>query len=179
VTLDDEMRAVILQMRLLGGGKTQSFNSSGGKSENPDPRPSGEPSPMADHWVAEWAREPSERTLEAARAELRAWKKREAPAQDDGTDFEQWVIDDGQGYAVEQVASKFGIAAQRVVRLRLKHKRDAEFGMPTEATTRVQRQDKSRERVLNLASQGMTLRQIEAITDVKRETARRWLKEVA
>lgn len=176
MTLEHEMRQVILAMRMLQGGRTQAFDSSGGRSENPDPRPSGEPHPLADEWVERWRERPTEETLEAARAALRAWKVRQAPAEDDGTDFEQWVIDDGEGYAVEQVASKFGVAPQRVVRLRLKHGREAEFGLRVAEATRAERKDASRERVVNLASKGVTLRQIEAITGVKRETARRWLK---
>lgn len=174
MTLDDEMRAVILAMRMLGGGKCQSFNSSGGKSENPDPRPQGEPDPLADHWVREWAREASERTLEAARAELRAWKRRETPAEDDGTDFEQWVLDDGEGYAVAQVASKFGVAESRVRRIRLKAGRESEFGVAGGF-----QRDNSRDRVLNLASQGCTLRQIEMQTGVSKSKVQRWLKDAA
>lgn len=179
MSLEHEFRQVLARMSLIQYGKTQSFNSSGGKSENPDPRPSGESWTLQDHWAAEWARDPSHDTLDAARDALDAWIKRTAPAEGDGTDFEQWVIDDGKGFAVEQVASKFGIAPQRVVRIRLKHEREAEFGLPVVAETRVQRQDKSRERVLNLASQGMTVRQIEAVTGAKRETVRRWIKDAA
>lgn len=179
MTLEDEMRQLLARMSLIQYGKTASLNSNGGRSENPDPRPQGESWTLQDHWTAEWARSPTHETVEAARGELEAWLKRSTPAEGDGTEFEQWVIDDGQGYAVAQVASKFGIAAQRVVRLRLRHGREAEFGMPTGIETRAERKDKSRERVVSLATQGMTVRQIHTITDVPRETVRRWMKDAA
>jgi hypothetical protein len=176
MTLDDEMRAVILAMRMLGGGKTQSFDSSGGKAENPDPRPSGEPSPMADHWVRAWRERPTEDTLEAARAELRAWKVRQAPAEGDGTSEDDWIIRDGEGFSADQVARKFNRTPSMVRRLRLKNGRESEFGLPTDGSKAV---DNSRDRVLNLASQGCTLRQIEFQTGVSKSKVQRWLKDAA
>jgi hypothetical protein len=179
MTLERAMRQVLAELQLLQYGKTQSFNAAGGRSENPDPRPSGESRPLADHWRDEWTREPSERTLTAARAELATWKKRQAPAVDVDPSLEDLVLEDGQGYAAEQVASRFGIAVSRVVRIRLRAsspRREAEFGMPVDGLVV---KDSSRERVVNLARQGCTLRQIAVQTDVPRETVRRWMKEAA
>jgi Homeodomain-like domain len=179
MNLEDEMRQILARMSLLMYGKTASLNSSGGRSENPDPRPQGESWTLADKWAAEWARSATHETVEAARVELESWLKRSAPAEGDDSTFEEWVLEDGKGFAVAQVASRFGIAPQRVVRLRLKYGRDAEFGMLTVPETHAEKKDKSRARVLSLAGQGMTVRQIQSITDVPRETVRRWMKEAA
>lgn len=174
---ESEMRQVILAMRMLGGGRTQAFDSSGGKSENPDPRPSGEPSPLADHWVAEWARDPSERTLEAARAELQAWKRRPEPADDVDYDEDAWILKDGEGFSVEQVARKFNRTPTMIRRLRLKNDRESEFGLPTNLPRGRERVPDARERVANLTAQGCTLKQIQLQTGVPRETVRRWMKD--
>lgn len=177
MTLESEMRAVILAMRMLGGGRTQAFDSSGGKSENPDPRPSGESWTMADHWQAEWANRPIEDTLDAARAELQAWKKRQAPADDVDYDEDGWVLRDGEGFSAEQVARKFNRTPTMVRRLRLKNGRETEFGLPVNLPQ--ERVPDARERVQNLTAQGCTLRQIEMQTGVKRETVRRWMRDAA
>jgi hypothetical protein len=55
-------------------------------------------------------------------------------------------------------------------------RREPQFGMPLDMAPV---KDNSRDRVLNLASQGCTLRQIEMQTGKPRETVRRWLKEAA
>lgn len=179
MTLEDEMRRVLARMALIQYGKTASLNSSGGRSENPDPRPRGEGWTLADHWASEWASRPTHETVESARGELEAWLKRATPASDDGSDFEQWVIDDGEGYAVAQVAGKFGIAETRVRRLRIKNGRESEFGLPVNMPQGRERVPDARERVENLTRQGCTLRQIEMQTGVKRETARRWMRDAA
>jgi hypothetical protein len=176
--LESEMRQVLAEMSLLQYGRTQAFAASSGDTER-DPRPAGEACPLAEKWLREWQRNPCEDTLLMARAELDAWKRSVPRDIDQEYDFEQWVVDDGKGYAAEQVAGKFGVAVSRVVRIRLRHGRDGEFGMPTTPETRAERQDKSRERIACLASQGMTVRQIHTITEVPRETVRRWMKGAA
>src|SRR6478735_4526547 len=108
MALEDEMRQILARMSLIQYGKSASYNGSGARGENPDPRPQGESWTLADHWAAEWAKHPTHETVKAARGELEAWLRRSTAAEGDGSEFEQWVIDDGEGYAVAQVASKFG-----------------------------------------------------------------------
>jgi hypothetical protein len=174
VSIEAEFRQVLAELELLSHGRTQSFNSSG-RGKSTAVLPFGESAPAHLHWRLEWERDPSRRTLEAARAELEAWRVRQAPAETDGSTWEDWVIRDGEGYAVAQVAQKFTIAEARVRRIRLKYGRDSEYGM---AETEVPRDD-SRERILNLAARGCTLRQIEMQTGKNRETVRRWLRKAA
>lgn len=154
--LESEMRQVLLSMQLLGSGRTQNFNAQPGRSENPDPRPSGEPNPIADEWAAQWDRDPSERTLAAATAALRAWKVRDVPAVTDGTSEDDWILEK-EGFAAEQVARYFNTTASRVRRLRLKHDRSAEYGVETQALL----PSASKEtRVALLSERGLSSRQV-------------------
>lgn len=179
MTLEDEMRQLLARMSLLQYGKTASLNSNGGRSENPDPRPQGESWTLQDHWTAEWAKRPTHETVEAARGELDAWLKRTTPADDDGTAFEDWVVDDGEGYAVAQVASKFGIAGSRVRRIRLKAGRESEFGLPLQFAQHRDTSVSKEQRIRNLADQGCTERQIAFQVSVSKSTVRRALGRAA
>jgi hypothetical protein len=170
--LEDEMRTILVRMSLLMYGRTQSFNSSGGKSENPDPRPSGESWTLADHWAGEWRDRPTHETVQGARDELEAWLKRTAPVETDGTAFEDWVIEDGMNYAVAQVAGKFGIPESRVRRIRLKHGRETEFGLVIDHAAE---KDRSEERVVYLSGRGCSWREIAAQTGLHKTQVQRIL----
>lgn len=176
MTLEREMRTVLAQMALIQYGRTQSFSKSS-RSE-PDPRPSGEAHPLAETWREEWRRRPTRDTLDMARAELDAWK-RSATVETDGSGFEDWVVEDGEGFAVAQVAGKFGIAEARVRRIRLKADRESEFGLPARFAHHRESAGTKEARVRDLTSKGCTLRQIALQTGVPRETVRRWMKEAA
>lgn len=172
MNIESEMRSVLVRMTLLQYGKTQSFNSSGGKSENPDPRPQGESWTLADHWSGEWVNRPTSETVDAARAELNAWLRRASPAETDGTAFEDWVIEDGENYAVAQVAGKFGIPESRVRRIRLKNGRETEFGLLIDHTAE---KDRSVERVAYLSGRGCSWREIAAQTGLHKTQVQRIL----
>jgi hypothetical protein len=177
VTLQHEMRQLLAEMTLLSYGTVQSWNASGG-SESPG-RPGGEAWPLADKWHAEFQRNPSRETLDAARAELVAWKRRAAPAEGDGSTEDDWVLRDGEGFSAEQVARKFNRTPSMVRRLRLANGRESEFGLSASLPRGRERVPDARARVVNLAGQGCTLKQIELQTGVPRETVRRWMKEAA
>lgn len=177
MSLEREIRQVLAEMTLIQHGRTQALNATGGRSDNPDPRPQGETQPMHEEWAARWARDPSERTVEAARAELNAWRVRQVPADGDGTGEDDWILKDGEGFEAGAVARQFNTTPTRVRKLRLANERESEFGLKTRFAVRAE--PDARERVLNLAAQGCTLRQIEMQTGRPRETVRRWLKEAA
>jgi hypothetical protein len=178
LSVESDFRQVLAEMSLLQYGKTQAFNGSGGKSENPDPRPSGEAHPMHEYWAERWTLESVTgrgALLTDAREALRAWKVRTVPVED-SWDEKAAILEDGQGFAAADVARRFQRSVTYVMRLRddaTNPSREPEFGMPLDMRPK----DNSRERVLNLAAQGCTLRQIEMQTGVKRETVRRWMKE--
>lgn len=178
MTLERAMRQTLAEMCLIQYGRVAPLGRSSGDTDR-DPRPAGESRPMAEHWAAEWARSPTEDTLLMARAELDAWKRSVPRDEDHEYDLEQWVVDDGEGYAVAQVARKFGIAESRVRRIRLKKDRESEFGLPTLFAHHRESEADKHVRIVNLAAQGCTERQIAFQVGVGKSTVRRALGRAA
>jgi hypothetical protein len=175
-TLEGEMRQLLLEMTLLQYGRTQAFAKSS-RGER-DAAPGGEAHPLAEHWQAEWERDPSEDTIAMARADLEAWRKSALIETDDST-LEDWVVEDGEGYAVAQVAGKFGIAEARVRRIRLRASRESEFGLPTLFASHRESEAEKHVRIRNLAERGCTERQIAFQVGVGKSTVRRALGRAA
>jgi hypothetical protein len=76
MTIEVEFRQVLAEFELISHGKTQSWDTSGGKSENPDPRPHGESKPFHEYWAYRWTLEPVSgrpALLADAREALRCW----------------------------------------------------------------------------------------------------------
>lgn len=183
MTLEGEMRQILVRMTLLQYGRTQAFDASGGKSDNPDPRPSGasrehfeygfgKALTLAEHWAWRWERSPTHATVTAAHDALNSWVRRAAPAETDNSTFEDWVIEDGLSYAVAQVAGKFGISESRVRRIRLKHGFETEFGLPISLEVV---KDRSDERVAYLSGRGCSWREIAAQTGLHKTQVQRIL----
>lgn len=175
-TLEGEMRQILIEMTLVQYGRTQAFGKSS-RGER-DLRPGGEAHPLAEHWQFEWERDPSSDTIALARADLEAWRKSALIETDDST-LEDWVIEDGEGYAVAQVAGKFGIAEARVRRMRLKRDRETEFGLPLLFASHRESEAEKHVRIRNLAGQGCTERQIAFQVGVGKSTVRRALGKAA
>lgn len=176
-TLEGAMRAVLVEMTLLSYGRTQAFASSSGDTER-DPRPAGEAHPLAERWLDEWHQSPTEDTLLMARAELDAWK-RSVPVETDDSTLEDWVVEDGEGYAVAQVAGKFGLAESRVRRIRMRADRESEFGLPLAFAHHRESEAEKHSRIRNLADRGCTERQIAFQVGVGKSTVRRALGRAA
>lgn len=180
MTIDRDFRQVLAELELLSHGKTAALNSSGA-GENTAVLPYGETRPPHEYWRARYAAAAeTDRAgiLEHARRELDIWKKRQAPAEDTW-DEKDAILKDGEGFSAADVARRFQRSVTYVMKLRDDAKdprREPQFGMPIDMSPV---KDNSRERVLNLAAQGCTLRQIEMQTGKPRETVRRWLKEAA
>jgi hypothetical protein len=166
MTVEPEFRQVLAEMTLLSYGRTQSFDSSGGKSENPDPRPHGESKPFHEYWAHRWTLEPvSGRSalLADAREALRCWKVRTAPVEDDGSNEDDWIIRDGEGFSADQVARKFNVTTTRVRRVRVRNDRDAEYGKEVQALVPSASKD---ERVVLLTERGLSSREVAAQVDL-------------
>lgn len=176
--LEGEMKAVLVSMTLLQYGRVQAFAGSSGDTER-DPRPAGESHPLAEKWLAEWHRDPTEDTLAMARAELDAWKRSVPRDEDHEWDEDEWILKDGEGFSAEQVARKFNRTPTMVRRLRVKNDRESEFGLSTRFPQDKERVPDAEARVANLAAQGCTLKQINLQTGVPRETVRRWMQKAA
>jgi DNA-directed RNA polymerase specialized sigma24 family protein len=163
VTAEAEFRQLLAEMSLLQYGRTQAFNPAGGHSDNPDPRPSGEAHPLVDKWLDQWDRYPTRDTLDAARAELHAWKVRTAPAEGDGSSEDDWILRDGEGFSAEQVARKFNVTATRVRRVRVRNDRDAEYGKEVQALVPSASKE---QRVVLLTERGLSSREVAAQVDL-------------
>jgi hypothetical protein len=164
MSLEREMRQVLAELALLLNGKTQTFYATGGKSENPDPRPQGESKPPHEYWAQRWAACPDHGTVLAAREALNAWKRRVVTSEGDGTNENQWLLEDGEGYTADEVARRFNTTPSRVRSLRLADDREMEFGKKIHGNRVVPR-------VQDLVEQGMGARAIAMLTGMKRSTA--------
>jgi hypothetical protein len=173
-TLEGAMAQVLAEMALLSYGSTTSWNASGG-GDSPG-MPSGDGHPLTEQWLDRWERDPTDQTVQAARADLDRVRRRQAPASTDGSTEEHWIIDDGEGFQVEQVARKFNTTPTRVRKLRMAHGRDTEMGLPKEFA-RVQAA--TPDRIRNLADRGCTERQIAFQVGVSKSTVRRALGRAA
>lgn len=177
MTVDREMRQVCAELELLSHGKVTAYNSSG-RGESYAVVPQGEANPPHIEFAARYEQEQDDdrrrRVLEEARRYLQDWKKRATPVEDDGTGEADWIIEDGKGSTPDDVASRFKTTPTRVRKLRKDRGLDTETGFGASPV-----KDNSRERVLNLAGQGCTLRQIEFQTGVSKSKVQRWLKEAA
>ena len=159
MSVEGDFRQVLLSMQMLQYGKVQSFDSSGGKSENPDPRPSGESKPMHDYWAERWLLEPVSgrgALLSDAREALRSWKVRVAPADTDGSTEDDWILEK-EGHSAEQVALFFKTTVSRVRKVRLDDDRDAEFGQKVQALVPSASKE---ERVVLLTERGLSSREV-------------------
>lgn len=158
MTLHQAMRRVLAELELLSHGKVTSYNPSG-HGEADSREPTGENAPPHLEYAQRWREHPTENTLTAARDHLAAWKKRATPLPDtDMPSLEEMVIEEGENYAADQVAAKFGIAPARVARIRLKHDREAAFGLKTTMTPPTTATKE--QRVVMLTSQGLSSRQV-------------------
>ena len=159
-----EFRQILAEMEMLGYGKTQAFNTSGGgRSENPDPTPTGESWPMHLRWRAEWAKtKPAARPdlVRDARTELEAWKLRCVTFTDDEFDETAWIIEDGAGHKPEDVARRYNTTPTRIRRLRVKHGRDSETG--EQAVAQISESASRETRVVMLTQRGLSSREVAA-----------------
>lgn len=175
--MNRDARQVLAELELISHGKSASYNSSGA-GETTAVLPQGEARPPHEYWRREFeAASPSDLPglIRDARSELDAWKRRQAPVAD-AWDERKAILEDGEGFSADVVARRFQRSVTYVMKLRRADDREAEFGMPTRF---VQHRDDGRDRVLNLAAQGCTLRQIAMQTGLHKTQVQRMLKQAA
>jgi hypothetical protein len=172
-----EARQVLAELELISHGKCASYNSSGA-GESTAVLPQGESRPPHEYWRHRF-QAASERELPGlvreARGELEAIRVRQEPASDTW-DEKAAILEDGEGFEASVVARRFQRSVTYVMKLRRDHEREAEFGLPTQFA---RPKEDGRDRVLNLASQGCTLRQIAMQTGLHKTQVQRMLKQAA
>lgn len=121
------MRQVLTELAMLMHGKTQSWNSTGGKDVDRDPRPNGDSYPIAEAYAHRYAlarNEVSRRIiLSEAREELRQWRGHGTKRHDGESRVQEEarMVREGKGWTVEAVAQAFNCTPTRVRRACLEH----------------------------------------------------------
>jgi hypothetical protein len=171
--LESEMRQVLAELSLLQYGSVQRWNAScGGDGAGP---PAGESRPLAEVYWLEWLENPTRDTVDMARAELDAWK-RSVPVETDGSTEDDWIIEDGEGLSPAEAALKFKRTPSYVRNLRAENGLSTETGFVRGLESAHASKD---ERIVNLAAQGCTERQIAFQVGVGKSTVRRALGRAA
>lgn len=173
--LEREMAKVLLAMLFVSEGTTGKPGASHGACESRPP--AGSSWSLVEFWKTRWEACESLDAQEACVGEATAALELalKAPEQpEDQSSEDAWIIEDGENHHVDRVAERFNTTPTRVRRVRVKADRDSEWGVPLAVE-----KDKSHDRVLNLAAQGCTLRQIGMQTGVSKTQVARILKEAA
>lgn len=155
---DRRMRAVLVAMQLLMYGNAMKWESSfsSGKPTGGE-RPPGEAHPLHTEWQQRYVlAHPRDREQVIADATDALVKARCGPRVDvEGESREDWeerLIDEGEGWEADKVAAVFLTGVREVVKVRLAYRRDPSNGRPVEGIT-----------VGQLAAEGLSARQIVAV----------------
>lgn len=186
--LAKEMHRILFEMKwLLPWGTITNYNPTGVGGAMGSKPPAGvsfeggsEEMPH-EYWLRKWNQTVStsrkEAVLQAAKKELDGWRKRPKVKVKEETreDFERRLIKDGQGWTVEDVARSFKCLPKEVRDIRRRHGAAVETGK----IPRVLQSVDEGERARDLASNGMTERQIAMIVKLPKTTVRRMLGKAA
>ena len=161
---------LLVQMETVSFGVVKSFkpNSTGGK-EPPTVQmygPDRNQWPLHLKWRAIWqgtSEGGKPDVLAAAREDYEAWVRRTAPLPRSVQTEDDWIILDGEGHSVEQVARKFRRSPHYIRKLRAEHGRTVELGtLDCEAggVAPLPARSEREARVLELSARGLSTRQI-------------------
>jgi hypothetical protein len=181
--IDHEWRTTHLQLILLSHGGVTNWAPTTSGTRDRDPRPTGDSYPIADHYAWMYANAAGDvsrqRVLHEAREELARWRGHGITRAPGETQEERdlRMLREGQGFDPQTVAVRFDTNAGRVRKLRVAHGHLPETGTPLPGVKPVEAA--TPERVLELAGQGCTLRQITTLTGVSKSTVQRMLGKAA
>lgn len=182
-TQDQQARQVLLELTLLSHGSVTNWAPTTSGTRDRDPRPTGDSNPVADQYAAAYADAAGDvsrqRVIHEAREELARWRGHGITRTPGETQDERdlRMLREGQGFDPQTVAVRFDTNAGRVRKLRVEHGHLPETGTPLPGVKPVEAA--TPERVLELAGQGCTLRQITTITGVSKSTVQRMLGKAA
>lgn len=174
MNLDREIRQVLAELELISHGSITAYNSSGGGHAESDRLvPPGESFPphlfyrglFVDAWESQ-----RDLLLAQARTALAALKVRGATAAKPLTDrevLERRIIEEGKGWTAQEVSVSLRCSPLMVRRVRIREELDG-YGREALVLT-----EDLRERACELLAKGMTERQIELLTGLKKSSIRR------
>lgn len=179
-----EVRQVLAELELLSHGTVTNYSSTGGGSGPDTKDPTGESHPPHLRWRSEWEHATDdahrEYVLQAARADLRSYRKRDltlasAPVESE-VELEARIVREGKGWTVAETARHCLCTPTLVRRARLKAGVNAHTGVPPEGT---ELPDDPAQKVRELDENGMSERQIEMVTGIPKTRIRRLLGKAA
>jgi hypothetical protein len=171
--LDSEMNKLVLELTMMPHGTTPSYGSSGGGHADSKP-PTGDSHPEVDHLVklyqAAWSIPARERVIGMAKQELESWRTKRKPAASEKS-LDEVILEDGEGFAAEMVAQRYGLAVGHVCRIRARAGRNPQTGTSLDAQSLPR--DARRAEARRMKDKGMSNRQIGAILACDEITVRR------
>jgi hypothetical protein len=185
-SIEQQMRTVLGALEMLSHGTTSQWNASGGGGV-PDSKLLADDeskTPDAPHvyWrqrFDEAEKHKRERVVQAAIAELRTWRGYGKQARKDLPSDAQ-ILDsrilEAEGWSCAEVAVRLRCTETRVRKIRLANDR---MVMDGAKVTPIADHVEDKERVTELASRGLTERQIGLLTKLPKTTIRRLLKRAA
>lgn len=182
VDQDDRIRRVLWKLELMAHGPCQAYNPSGGHSGEPD-----------DRFVAIVAREDTpehlmyrkryddarsyesrEAVINEAEETHRSMIRRTQPVPENLKTFEQFVVEDGEGYDADVVAARYGVAVPLIRRIRSRAGRDPDSGRSVEVA--VQSREELAKRAKGLRERGSSTREIALVLGVHQTQVMRWIR---
>lgn len=186
MSLEPEMRTVLLQLELCAAGATQAWNASGGHSGEPDDRvvalvARGE-EPIHLHFRRRFVGCHSDRSrqivLDEATQELESLRKRQVPAAETTMSLEQMILEDLRSMSLAVVAAQHRVDQAFVRRVLARHGRAEEARQQLGQALVVVPAERVR-RAAELRAKGLSLRQIAMHLGVSAMTVQRDLKDAA
>lgn len=178
--LESQMRQLLAEMQLLPHGTTPNYNPTGAGGAPDSRMPTGESKPPHEYWARRWElaierdeenelRESAPITkarrvvLDRAGVELDAWRKtpQVTIVSETEAELEARIVNEGQGWTVEQIAMHARCTTTFARRSRIKAGVSLLTGKPPPNV--VLDLPDERERAQQLAAQGLTDRQIRMI----------------
>lgn len=185
---DKPMALILFKLELLSFGATQSFNKSGGGSSDPTDRMvtavlrlrEVSERPLHLHYRDLYNRQHSDIGRKAVYEEAEsAWstavKREAAPTDENAMSFEDVVLEDGKGWSAEDVAQHFRIDPAFVRRIRERHKRSMESGLPLIAVSETD----PAKRAVELLAKGYSTRQVATELGTNQSQVMRWIRAAA
>lgn len=178
---DRDMRQLLAQLELLSHGSVQAWNRSA-KGEPTQVLPFGESNPPHLYFRDVYTRQITDHgrgeVIGRAREELKKLQGREVDRshvqEETVEELNERIVKRGEGFSVEEVASRMGVAPSQVRRARVAAEVSLLDGKPTD-----DRLESPKERAQRMKAHGYTERQIGLILGKPQSTINYWLRKAA
>lgn len=164
--LDREMQRVVTALTMMPHGTTQGFGGPGG-GHPASKAPTGDAHPEVDELAASYRAALSNAgrrdVLARAVATLQGWRRKRVVLTSEKS-LDEIILDDGEGYSAEMVASRYGLSIGHVARIRQRAGRSAVDGTDPKASSLPREERRAEAR--RMRDKGMSSRQIARVLGV-------------